>query len=267
MKKNEEIDTLIKHEEENAGRVQSYINNELYRRKIGIQKDKTNKYEELKRKCFSDRSQFKSFNKYKLKHSGSSENHLHELKNALAHASSNVYAFQELNESYKKLYEKELIRVDAFVQPIIYKRLREVEEELAILLNEIIVGNEDVRISKIIKELNNKKWVEEGFKNYVAESSSICPFCQSNSISQFLIDQFNSLFNEAYTKKIKALNLLRSKYLELSSNMLEETLAIQTYYNDGNSLSDLYVSLRSLFDKNVNVLNEKLSNPNEMKSI
>ena len=83
--------------------------------------------------------------------------------------------------------------------------------EEASLWRKIIVGSNDLPISKLIQQFNMSDWIREG-KEYLAVDSDICPFCQQHTIDASYREQLDLFFDEEYVKSISRLSELISQY-------------------------------------------------------
>ena len=97
-----------------------------------------------------------------IKHSSNSLNHLQEIKNILQSDINSIYTITQLSEQYQNLYEKEINKIEIQIDISTYKQIRKIENKLNILLQEVIIGDEDVDIAKLINTLGIKMWIEQG---------------------------------------------------------------------------------------------------------
>ncbi len=74
----------------------------------------------------------------------------------------------------------------------------------------VIVGNDDVPISKLINHLGNADWVNKG-RHYITEGQ-ICPFCQQKTITKELSEQLNRFFSGEYESNINKIKSLIERY-------------------------------------------------------
>lgn len=91
--------------------------------------------------------------------------------------------------------------------------------------NEVIVGNNDVDIAKLINELNMLDWVKAG-QQYIGEGD-LCPFCQKHTIDFGLKQQFEKYFSGEFERKtniIKELNDTYLNYIKHISQVLQDAL-------------------------------------------
>lgn len=216
--------------------------------------------------CWAQRNAFTTFSKINLIHAGSKPNHLHEIKGYLQNPISGVLTATELANRYQTLYEKELRSVSQNIDPIIYKRIRHIERNLDKILQEIIVGNEDVDIAALILKINARSWVEEGVK-FIDQTNGVCPFCQQNTMDEYLRDQFHNYFDLAYKEKIRKIVTLQEQYKENYSAFLSKILDIQNEFNPSNLVSNIYLSVNRYFEANYAIIASKIENPNERKRI
>ncbi len=219
----------------------------ILKKTIEIDKDKNENA--LLEYCWSQRNKFSTFSKISLAYPKSKPNHLNNIKNVLQKPLGTIPTIQSLIEEYRQLYEKDLSEVKSLISRDLYKQIRNIENELNILLNEIIVGNEDIDISALIKTLNSRNWIEKGVE-FLKQTGNICPFCQKETIDDNLKGQFNELFDETYKKKIEHLTNLFTLYKEKTLSFAENISVIQNSYNQDNITSNLYIKLKELFDSN-----------------
>ena len=90
--------------------------------------------------------------------------------------------------------------------------LTKIEKDL--IWGKIVVGNQDVPISKLIRSLDNADWVNKG-RSYISENG-ICPFCQQKTITEDLEQQLNTFFSGEYERDIQHIKSLTEKYQSLS---------------------------------------------------
>ena len=60
--------------------------------------------------------------------------------------------FRTLNDLYKKLYEDDLNSIDVLLDIQLFDKLLQKHNELSVLLQEVIVGKEDVQLAKLINK-------------------------------------------------------------------------------------------------------------------
>lgn len=216
--------------------------------------------------CWRQRTTFTAFSKISLIHSGSKPNNLQEIKNKLASPLVTVPTITQLTERYQLLYEKEIKQVSQNVNSILYKEIRAIELKLEKLLQEVIVGNEDVDIAALIVKINARSWVETGVQ-FIDKTDGVCPFCQQDTIDENLKDQFNKYFDLTYKEKISELVALQTNYKQKSEAFLANVISIQNGFNPNNLVSNIYLTLQDHFNSNYVTLADKIENPNERKSI
>lgn len=81
-----------------------------------------------------------------------------------------------------------------------------------------VVGNQDVPISKLIKQLDNADWVNKG-RSYIGENGA-CPFCQQKTITTDLEQQLNTFFSGEYERDIQYIKSLIEKYRSTSERLI-----------------------------------------------
>lgn len=259
------IDQQITDEESNIQKYETLKN--IYKNKIdAIEIDKRAKAEILLNHCWNQRTNFSTFIKINLAHSGSKPNHLQEIRRILQNPLGQILSLQQLTEQYNALYEKDLRNITEKIDIKSYLVIRRLEVNLEKLLQEIIVGNEDVDIAGLIKTLNSRSWVEQGV-NFLQPGDITCPFCQKETIDDELRKQFEKYFDETCKNKLAEISKLRERYSQESRIFIESITSIQNVFNPKNLVSNLVLSLNSLFDDNLEIIDYKVAHSNERKSI
>ncbi len=136
--------------------------------------------------------------------------------------------------------------------------------KINLILNEIIIGNNDVDIAKMINDLGISNWVEDGVNILKKDSSnSKCPFCQSETINESLLDKFEKYFDENYKSKISQIINLKDEYVLNFNAFLLDIKNIAKVFNDKNITSDIYEDLKLLFESNLKIIEQKIKASNE----
>jgi len=258
------IDQQITDEE---SAIQSFeiLKNKYQKRIDNFEIDKKSKSDTLLNHCWNERNNFSTFSKISLIHSGSKPNNLQEVRKNLQNPGQLLTLYQ-LTEQYQTLYEKDLSEVLQKIDVRAYLTIKRTEVQLEKLLQEVIVGNEDVDIAALIKTLNSRNWVEVGI-NFIQTDSDTCPFCQKETIDENLREQFEKLFDETYKNKIAEISRLREQYRQASVNLITSITNIQNVFNPNNLVSNIFISLNTFFEENLGVIDYKITNSNERKSI
>lgn len=259
------IDGQIASEEDSIEKFDKLIRDKTALIKTIASTKRTN-YNGLLDHCWRQRTSFTTFTKINLIHSGSKPNNLQEIKSKLANPLITVPAISELTERYQLFYEKEVKQVRQNVNSIIYKEIRAIELKLEKLLQEVIVGNEDVDIAALIVKINSRSWVETGVQ-FIDKTDGVCPFCQQDTIDENLKEQFNKYFDLTYKAKITDLVTLQANYKQKSEAFLANLIGIQSEFNPNNLVSNIYLTLQDHFNRNYLTLADKIENPNERKNI
>ena len=264
-KTNNDIDTKIK------------INEDIIKTKTDEEKSLQVKSGELNNKkndlqnniideCFAKRKIFKTFSKIKIEHSGNKRNNFSKIQNILKiNKNLNCPKIEELNGLYKKLYEDDLKEITASINSARFEELIDSQNKLVAMLDEIIVGKEDVKLAELIQKYSLKSWVLEG-KSYLEKTGKICPFCQQ-PIGDDFISQLNDMFDESYKQKVGKIESEKSVYERLFSEILENLQSVAEEYNDKNIVSNLQIQLKATFDENIKSIDAKIKAPNEKKII
>ncbi|CAD5438422.1 TPA: AAA family ATPase [Escherichia coli] len=143
------------------------------------------------------------------------------------------------------------------IHPIVLS-LDEVE-----LLQNIIVGSTDSPVSYLISKLQNSDWVNEGLKYLEQTGDSQCPFCQSQIITENLVQHIRNYFDETYQDSVKKIKSIQTKY----NSLIDSIPSLDTYKECKLSsnyivqLSDCYALLRKDTESNLELIKQKVTNP------
>lgn len=58
--------------------------------------------------------------------------------------------------------------------------------------------------------MDNSSWVHKGME-YIEENSSVCPFCQHNTIDEIFRNKLNDFFNNEYIEKLDYMKLKKKE--------------------------------------------------------
>jgi len=229
-----------------------------------INNDNEKKETNLLNECWNKRAEFNSFTKIELENK-TKKSHLTKIKN-YTNQLENISTLEDLFNEYNKLYEKDLRTINLNIKIKLYKKIRKLELILRQLLYDVIVGNEDVDIANLIKQLNSKNWVDEGRK-YLEQTGSKCPFCQKNTIDDKFKRQLEKIFDKTYQEKLNAIKRLKNDYENLINDLLENISQIQQIFNPDNLCFKVYQKLEEIKSANIKNIEGKILNPNEKKTI
>lgn len=112
----------------------------------------------------------------------------------------------------------------------------------------LVVGNQDVPISKLIEHLDNADWVNKG-RLYINENG-VCPFCQQKTITVDLEQQLNSFFSGEYEKDMQHIKRLIEQYRIASEKLILNLTSV--------TVNDFIVSIGNLDVSKYNTLLEAL---------
>lgn len=262
---NTAIDQQIEEEEANINNYD--LSKNKYDIKIeSIENDKRAKNNLLLDYCWNQRTIFSTFTKINLAHSGSKPNHLQEIGRVLQTSITQSLSLQDLIDQYQILYEKELKNITEKINTKAYFSIRRMELQLNKLLQEVIVGNEDVDIARLINTLNSRNWVEQG-QRFIKLEDNTCPFCQHQTVNSDLRDQFEKYFDKTYKDKIEEISNLKMEYERQSNVFIQSLINVQNKFNPDNLVSDIVLSLRRLFDGNIRIIDYKIGHSNEKGAI
>lgn len=163
-----------------------------------------------------------------------------------------LHSSSETRESLKKrsntLFSKKPEKCNSMnisVDELIFE-LTTIENDA--IWRKLVVGNQDVPISKLIEHLDNADWVNKG-RSYIGENG-VCPFCQQKTISTDLEQQLNFFFSGEYEKDMQYIKRLIEQYRIASEKLILNLTSITD--------NDFIVSIGNLDLSEYNTLLESL---------
>ncbi|RWS56222.1 AAA family ATPase, partial [Enterobacter cloacae] len=93
------------------------------------------------------------------------------------------------------------------------------------LLQNVILGSKDSPVSHLISKLQNSDWVNEGLKYLEQTGDSQCPFCQSQTITENLVQHIRNYFDETYQNSVEEIKSIQAKY----KSLIEKIPLLDTY--------------------------------------
>lgn len=117
---------------------------------------------------------------------------------------SNIEDLQTLIERSQTLFKQKHELKPSFTFP----NLAFIGELQSDLLQEKIIGKQDLDISNMIRELNLDDWVLEG-TNHLHSTNNKCPFCQQD-LPTFITSQLEEYFDKTYFLKLELLKKIKS---------------------------------------------------------
>ncbi|WP_416829900.1 AAA family ATPase [Helicobacter ganmani] len=195
------------------------------------------------------------------------------------------YCFEGVKSSKDKLFEKikditkgnqstrsiddlkkELSKIGENTQEIPQVSLINLDNVLGIekevIFNEVVVGNENSVVSTLIKELGNFDWVKQGFESYVREDSK-CPFCQHDTITQDLKNEFEKYFDKVFKEKMQQIQNLSQKYSNYLEGIPNRNEFLENIFikEEESNFVNLYSQLYHNLEANKESIKEKINNP------
>ena len=128
------------------------------------------------------------------------------------------------------------------------------------LFEEVITGNPNSRVAKLIDKLHNSDWVKAGLE---LDSPEICPFCQRPYGNDNIISELKSYFNKDYENALDEIKIMRDRYKRAF-----EQLPVIDIFSQIDFLSDLKKDynntctlLKNTIESNIRKIDEKYKNP------
>lgn len=268
---NEIIDKLIEDETIILNQNNNYLKDILQSRKERIIQNDKNDFDRLKKECFEERKTALQFF-LKIKDSflyKQIQNNFDKIQDVLSKPINDEnIVFESLVDDYKRYFEADIIKINSVIPSKLYSKIRKQELALNLLLQEVIIGNNDVDIAKMINDLGIRNWVSTGI-TFLRDDFDLqsCPFCQKETIDIDLRKKFEDYFDENYKNKIAELEAFKTNYDLTFSHFLNEIKNVSDEYNDKNITSNLYDTMKNFFEKNIEQIDQKIKNSNVKKEI
>ena len=106
-----------------------------------------------------------------------------------------AYSVEQLKEEIQRLNEARGTQIP-FIPEIKFSA-GDIEKDF--LFQEVITGNANSRVAKLIDDLHNSDWVKVGLG---FDAKDVCPFCQRPYLEDNIITELKSYFNEDYEEAI-----------------------------------------------------------------
>lgn len=218
--------------------------------------------------CWNKKNEFSAFIKADFKFPGIKKKNFEAISERITQGET-LLQWDKLSEEYQNLYEKDIHNVNLKVDMEVFTQLLELQEKLTNLLEKVIIGNKDIDIAKLIDKLNIAPWVHDGVA-LLEKSPDKCPFCQQKINSDKLTslkNQFLKYFDETYEKSLSTIKQLGNDYYLNLKKLSDELKAIMTSFNPESKVSLLNSRLMETWSYNKEIIEEKISKPNEKKSL
>ena len=166
---------------------------------------------------------------------------------------------EEIKQEVQSLSESEE-RISKFKK--IYFGEQNVERE-EIFFKEI-VGNKNSSVSGLIEKLGNSDWVKQGLMYTKANGNetTICPFCQSKTMTETLIKEIEAYFDVSYENDLKKIEEYVEKYTNswnaLSLYIFDSSSVVEKYKKD---FELQFEKARNIIENNLSKMQNKLKAP------
>ena len=130
-------------------------------------------------------------------------------------------------------------------------------------LKEIVIGNEDSPIAKLINQLKNSDWVSDGSQYLDDIEDETCPFCQSKTITPELIAQIKDYFDETYEESKQNIGKILTKYQKIVDSLTDlDTYKASPFSTDFLAeMTESYASIVETLKSNLLKVQQKEQTP------
>ncbi len=177
-------------------------------------------------------------------------------------SSDNLDSFDALQSEYDVWFAKSTPVKRKQASLLSVQTLEEIESNN--LLGEVITGQKDNPIAKLIRDNKNDDWVHKGM-NYVSGPESLCPFCQ-RKLNDTIFISLRDYFDEDYEKKLQTLETMRSSYLKNIEELMGKIdgfVQQEKNYQDVSELQEMINDFILITQNNQQKITKKIDHPNE----
>ncbi len=174
----------------------------------------------------------------------------------------------DLKKEISKIEGNDAINLDP-LKKIVLSGVVELENNS--IFDEVIVGNKNSTVAKLIEIFENYDWVKLGLSylpNEINETAS-CPFCQQKTVTKNLADEIKNYFDKTYEDKIDLLKRLKSQYQTIKNNIpSSDSFLVNDYANVVKiELESLHTKLIIVLSQNVTAIENKIKLPSNKVSL
>lgn len=150
---------------------------------------------------------------------GNKNKFIEELHRRIKNPNGELNERKNLIERSSVLFKRKPVSVENLyeIPENLLKNVKKISEDS--IWNQVIFGSDDVEISKLIKKFDNSSWVHKGME-YIEENSSVCPFCQQNTIDEIFRNKLNNFFNNEYIEKLDYMKLKKKELFNKVDSIL-----------------------------------------------
>lgn len=159
----------------------------------------------------------------------------------------NVEKYEDIIKEYELLYSNADEHRDV-ISLIDYSSLKNITDDK--IFKTEIIENKDVTLSKLINDMGNSSWIEQGLV-FLPKAHGKCPFCQQDITNDFL-KNINNLYDKKYKEDKQNFLIKLNQYLEIKDNINEfvaQNISIISDKNILKKVKDQFDLLDSEFDK------------------
>ncbi|QGQ93789.1 hypothetical protein EHS13_02150 [Paenibacillus psychroresistens] len=130
------------------------------------------------------------------------------------------------------------------------------------ILNNRIIGQEDIDIANLITKLNISDWVKQGHI-HMQMTEGICPFCQQNLNEVFKV-KLDQYFNDSYNEQLKELEGFNYKYVTMVDeilNQIENVLKLENEFIHNENIITQKIIIFTKHESNKILIMKKMKEP------
>ena len=166
----------------------------------------------------------------------------------------------ELKTEYNKL----LLYKDTSIKKITIPKTYQVPPTVSELLKTSMISSGDSYLSRLINELCNSDWVQEGI-NYIKDEK--CPFCQKNTIDKDFKNEIKQLFDNTYNENLKKLSAFLDEYEKENKNyisLLKDNLNASEYIKNDHEIRNKVQDYENQLTNNIKEIIYKQQKPSSV---
>lgn len=256
----EDIDAIKKLKEELREKEEKYNNTkESIEKKNNEKEELEKKFKEVAWKQILKRNENDFSNAFEG-FRGNKNKFIEELKTRINDPNGELNERKNLIERSSVLFKRKPVSVGNLyeIPENLLKNVIKISEDS--IWNQVIFGSGDVEIAKLIKKLHNSSWVNKGM-DYIEENSSVCPFCQKNTVDENFRNELNNFFNNEYEEKLDYMKLKKKELfnnVDLILNGLRNNLEMTESCNIAELNMNTYNALIGKIEAQLESVNNKI---------
>ncbi len=177
----------------------------------------------------------------------------------------NLNELDILSKKYNLIYSNNLDLINT-INKINYENFIRIEQDL--IFKTLIVPQNTGVLNKLIENLHNSDWVNQGVV-YIDNEHNLCPFCQqslNNKLKQDIKNVFNNIYEIKYNELLEKNNMYQTHFKEIINN-LENIIKLDYENFNLKDIKSHFHEIKETCSNNLKNIDKKLNSPAIMVDI